>query len=525
MKKYCLALLFVSVCANVLIAQTVVSLTTPVNKYLYSSSCCSEPRLNITELNKLIARTTFTNTSTYNATPNDNSNDLTAIANCMNAAVATSGHLHGVKFNQSGTYLLGGANSFNNNQKKTITVPAGDTLIIYAYNATLKANNLSRNTFLSFQCTVPTGSTYSGCVIWVGGTIDGNQTFQIWPGNPRGGQYNGPFPESHARMVGIIGADFAVFNDVNVINTVVDGPTAEVCNLTVFNNSTASNGAPIHWNDEGVTGSGVLEQGSYFKTTRIGLLYSYFLNLTCDGGSIGVHVSTETSLQSKLNANAVAFIYNCNFKNQAQDAIHIEDNRNVVIKNCHFDADLTQPVNQLHNYLERIWFTNQTANVAIDNCSFRNTYVTFNLASVLNTAIISNSSFVSDYTNSYLPYFINNGINVVNCTFAGKTGGPQVWADFVKYCTFSGYNNQYAITGSTYTDSCTFPTGVNAINSASGNFHNNYSSNAKVNNTPSGTWFTKFQNRIDIYNKQGSGTPAFLNSFVGWVYRYTWTQF
>lgn len=510
MKKV-LAFLTLLVCVAAK-AQTVATVTMPMNKYVHTSGCCSQPTVNMTEVNALVKRATYINVSDYTAA-NDAGNDLNGIQSCLNAAVASTKKLIGIRFVANGSYVLGTTNSTNSNQKKTVNFANGDTLIIDLNGATLKAANLSRYSWLEID-----NSGATGAVIVINGNLDGNQYNQVWPGNSHGGQYNASFVEDHGRFLGFKGWNFALATGVDLQNIVVDGIGMEDCNMAVFNDGVATGGAPFHFNDEGVAGTGVGEQGTYYKSISVGTLASYYLNLICIGGSIGTHVSTRTDEQPLLVATAVAYHYNCYYKNQAQDAAHIEDCRNAVFRRCTFESDNTAPAG-MHNYLQRIWCTNQTATVTIDRCNFKNAWVEMNLGANLILAIVRLSNFTSTYNTGYINHFVSSAgqkgpLNIIASTFTGRVGSEAVQADYVKGSTFTNTVASVAIRGSNSTDSNTFVNAVKATSTTSGNYHNTYVNTSGSNSTPSGNWFNVFLNRIDLYKKEETAASQFLSYVI-----------
>lgn len=487
------------------VAQTTANINLPVNQFLHVSSCCSQPTVNQTELNKLYARTSFVKAQNY-ATPNDNVNDLNTITSAINAALATSGKRHGVDFGTFGTsggnYILGSANSTNTNQKKSFTVPSGDTLVLKGVNVWLKANNLSRNTFLEFTSG---GALYTGVIIWDGVNIDGNQANQIWPGNPKGGSYDAVWPEAHPRMVGFINLNMTIVNNTQCLNTVMDGFNITNNYWSVFNNCYANGGAPI-WYDK------VGDQGTYFKVSSNRYRYAYFMNVECYGGSIGCHISFPTADQATLMVNSMTgYFFRVKCYNQAQDNIHIEDCWNVVFRLCDLQTDTEAPAGQI--YQPRIHISNQTRVAVVDRCNFRNVRVNFNEAGNLQLGIIRNSTFLSEYATNYLPNFIFNATNVLKCTFKGKVKDEAVQAKYVKLSSFDNWGGGYGITGSSYTDSCTFSSATKAIASGSGNFYNTLAGTYVAGNA-TGSWQTNFSNHIDLYRLNLDNSTDLLQKLV-----------
>jgi hypothetical protein len=67
---------------------------------------------------------------------------------------------------------------------------------VLAYGATIKFKAQTRYTWLNFN--YPNNSNTTGTLIWLGGTLDGDQFNQIWPTNPHGGVYT---PASNLRYL------------------------------------------------------------------------------------------------------------------------------------------------------------------------------------------------------------------------------------------------------------------------------------------------------------------------------------
>ena len=427
-----LFLLMLSVQSKAQITDTTVF---PLNEYLYTTGSSPYPSVNNDKLSAIDV-SNFVNVMDYGAKGDGKTLDDKAIANAFKAAQ------YGVIFPSGKTFLV------SKMSKITLT----HDLTIYAYGATIKMAAFSRYSFLSLE--YQSGS-YHNTVLWLGGTLDGNKNKQSWPGSPTG---NNTWEESHGRLIGVSFAEFALFKDVTVINTVVDGISIEATKLGVIADSKASGGAPIQYNQ-------VAEQGTYFKFTRVGLKACYFLNLTCDGGSIGTHVSYPTN--ATMDNESLSVHVNCHFYNQAQNAVHIED----CYKNFFYNCTIGSDTNYL--YHPSIHLSNRSGIVSIKSCQFTNARVNFNQAAGLKLGIIDSCQFVSEYKGftSPLTAFIEGRPTVcINNTFSGRTSLKYQGAfKNIRNCTFSNFDS-LSISGGYAVDSCTFISGMKPASLAKGGF-------------------------------------------------------
>ncbi|TKK70126.1 T9SS type A sorting domain-containing protein [Ilyomonas limi] len=409
--------------------------TFPLNDYLYTTSASPYPLVNNDKLNA-IDKSKFVNVMDYGAKGDGKTLDDNAIANAFKAAQ------YGVIFPSGKTFIV----------SKTLKVVLTHDLTVYAYGATIKMAAFSRYSFLSLEYL---SGSYHNTVIWLGGTLNGNKNKQSWPGSPTG---NNAWAEDHGRFVGVSFAEFALFKDVTVINTVVDGISIEACKLGVIADSKASGGAPLQYNQ-------VQEQGTYFKFTRAGLKTCYFLNLTCDGGSIGTHVSYPEN--ATMDNETVSVHVNCKFYNQVQNAIHIEDCYKNFFYNCTVGADTG------YQYHPSVHLSNRTGIVSIKSCQFTNARVNFNQASSLKLGIIDSCQFVSEFKSfaSTLTTFIEGRPTVcINSTFSGRTSSKyQGVLKNIRNCTFTNFDS-LAVSGGYALDSCTFISGIKPASLAKGGF-------------------------------------------------------
>ncbi len=441
----------------------------PLNDYLYTTPDVPYPKVNETKVNS-INTSRFVNVMDYGAKGDGQTYDDQAIVNAFKNAQ------YGVIFPAGKTFLV----------SKISKVTLTHDLTVYAYGATIKMGAMCAYSFLSLK--YQSGS-YHNNVIWLGGTLDGNQYNQIWPGNPHGGKYNGGFVETHGRFLGVSFAEFVMFKDINVINTVVDGPTAESCKLAVFSNSKASGGAPYDYQTVG-------EQGTYFKSTREGMKTTYFLDLECTGGSIGTHLSYPTN--SSMDNSILSVHVNCKYSNQAQDAIHIEDCYKNFFYNCSVSADGSG------NYKERIHLSNRSGVVAVKNCQFTNAYVNFNQASNLRLGLVDNCTFLTNKTG--LRTFLDGKPHLcTNNTFSGKCSSEQADASNVRNCTFTNFGSK-ALTSAYATDGSQFVNGNTPVTTASNGFLVNCTfqqvTNTSYRTSPpsDNNWKQVFNSYIDVYS-------------------------
>jgi hypothetical protein len=135
-------------------------------------------------------------------------------------------------------------------------------LIIYAYGATVKKNDLTGYGWLQLNGNAGIKA------IFAGGTFDGNQQHQVWKGNPSGGRYDGSM-QGHNRLLGGINLDVFYLKDAHFRNVAMDGINGEDCRLTIVSSCDSLDAAKFHYNDEtgtnGKRDTGAGEQGSIYK--------------------------------------------------------------------------------------------------------------------------------------------------------------------------------------------------------------------------------------------------------------------
>ena len=415
-------------------AQTVNTTVFPLNEYLFTSNGNPYPLVNNDKLNA-IDTSKFVNVMNYGAKGDGKTFDDIAIANAFKAAE------YGVIFPSGKTFIV----------SKLSTIILTHDLTVYAYGATIKMAPFSRYSFLSLEYQY---GSYHNTVIWLGGTFDGNKNNQSWPGSPTG---NNIWEEQHGRLVGVNYAQFALFKGITLVNTVMDGIGLEENRIAVIADSKASGGAPLQY-------SQVQDQGTYFKCTRANSHAFYCMNLSCDGGSIGVHYSTPNYTASD---SSITVVYNCNFNNQAQDAIHFEDCKRVFLyKN-------TIGRNVKGSYNADVHVSNTTEIASIKSCQFRNARLDFNNSSNLLLGIIDSCQFISEYRKSALSiqtFIVGRPTVCINSSFSGKTALKYQGAlKNIRKCTFTNFDS-VAISGGYAIDSCVFISGMKPASLSKGGF-------------------------------------------------------
>ncbi len=415
-------------------AQSINTAVFPLNDYLYTSTGSPYPLIDSSKLNA-IDKSKFVNVMDFGAKGDGKTLDDNAISQAFKAAQ------YGVIFPSGKTFMV----------SKMTQITLTHDLTVYAYGATIKMAAFSKYSFLSLE--YQPGS-YHNNVIWLGGVIDGNKNNQSWPGSPTG---NSSWAEQHGRFVGVSYAEFALFKDITLVNIVMDGIGLEENRIAVIADCKASGGVPIQY-------SQVQKQGTYFKCTRANSHAFYCMNLTCDGGSIGVHYSTSNGTASD---SSLAVINNCNFYNQSQDALHFEDCKQIFVYNSTIGRDAKD------GYNADMHVSNSTVLASIKSCRFKNARVDFNNSSSLQLGIIDSCQFVSEFKNitSGIPTFIVGRPTVcINSTFSGKTTLQYQGAlKNVRKCTFTNFD-ALAVSGGYSIDSCTFVSGIKPASLSKGGF-------------------------------------------------------
>jgi hypothetical protein len=330
----------------------------------------------------------------------------------VSGSMSTSGFVNVMDYGAKGDGKTNDDNAFKKaisdivaKQKIGLLIPEGKTFLvssvinqqlqhdisIFAYGATIKKADLSGYGWLQMR------GKQGAKAIWSGGTIDGNQQFQQWYGNPTGGRYNGNMLGHNCLLAGV-GFDFFFTKDVNFKNIVMDGVRGEDNTLAIVSNCAFDNSATFHYNTEtGTNGkreNGAGDQGSAskFRVTKDNCHF-YLLDSTFVTGSIGHQSSFPQNLHGNNGSvpdNIVTFIGNCIFKNETQDVIHIEDSSKAifykVVTDCDDDGKFYQP---------RVWISNSTTVFYAQDCNFNNTVFNINRGNmklaVINGGTISSS--------------------------------------------------------------------------------------------------------------------------------------
>jgi hypothetical protein len=349
------------------------SVILPINEYLELIPGTPYPKAN-DKVSSAMSTAGFINVMDYGAKGDGKTNDDGAIKKAFTAAKT------GVLFPSGHTFLV----------SSMLNISLSRDLIIYAYGATIKKDDLSGYGWLQIR------GKAGVKVIYAGGAIDGNQQFQQWAGNPTGGRYNGSM-QGHNCLLAAVDFDFFYVKDVSLQNVVMDGIRGEDNTLTVVSNCSSDNAATFHYNPEigsnGKKENGAGDQGSAskFRITKDNCHY-YLLDSTFVTGSIG-HQSSFPEANKKDNSipdNIVTVIGNCIFKNFAQDLIHIEDSSKAIFYNVICDCD-----DNGQFYQPRIWISNSTTVFYAANCSFNNTVLNFVNRASMKLAIITGGNISS----------------------------------------------------------------------------------------------------------------------------------
>jgi hypothetical protein len=427
--------------------------------------CSVYPKVYQQKVNSL-GHAGFKNPDDYGANGNDASPDDAAIKAAFNAAKTAK---TGVIFTSGKTYYMSALFKMN--------LAPSDTIRVYAYGATIVASPLTVNSFFDF---IWSNSTVGGGIIWLGGTIDGNQFNQYWPYNPHGGIYdtraqandnnNQGFAEAHACLLAAELAGFALFKDIKFVNSVLDCVRVEGCKLAVVADCTADNGAPVHYNTESQYSStpGVSEQGSYFKFRTIpnapAEQNAYFLSLRMIGGSIAIQFSYPDPRDgtTTMPHNTIGVIANCYAWNQAQDNYHVED----CYKNYFYNS--VAGADAVGDYMPRVWVSNRTGVCSFVKCTFINSWINYVSAVELKLGMIKDCKFVSQYTagNSKCAYFVSHATHITNSTFDGRVTSAQVTiTPYISGCIFSNWTSKAVGTGANVVDNCSFIGGASPVGS------------------------------------------------------------
>lgn len=424
----------------------------------------------------------------YGALGNGIADDGNAIIAAFNASF-TSGRT--VFFTPGKTYL--------SSKQLVLNVPPFSFIRVWAEGATLKMKTKSRYSMILLSCPA---NSYTSTILWRGGTIDGNQSNQIYPGNTKGGTFDGAWQEDHGVLLQADWFSLAIFYNVKVKNAVVDGISIRRSFLGVIAYCSAKDGAPLQY-------ASVSEQGSAFKITRSGYKYAYFLGDTCTTSSIGIHCSFEQNLKDQFDTTTTAVIFACVMKNNSMNAIHVEDCARTYVDSVNVDND-----NGAASY-PQILFSNLSRIVSVQNSYFRNQLLSFSNSVNLRAGLVKNCTFLTDVpvgVSVKLRCFIEGGATfVANSTFTGTTENAPVktfYAHNILVQNYGTVNNP--IIGAYMVDSSTIKNGTKGISFRPDNENRCYFNtfinvgNKNTNKTPPDNWddvWNRTMLRVNIANR------------------------
>jgi hypothetical protein len=425
---------------------------------------------------------------TYGATGNGIADDGNAIIAAFNASFSSG---RTVFFTPGKTYLA--------STQLVIDVPPFTTTRVWAEGATLKMKSRTRYSMIFFKCPE---NFYTSIIQWRGGTIDGNQTNQIYPGNVRGGTYDGAWQEDHGALILADWFNIAVFYNVKIIHAVVDGISIRksFCGTVAY--CSAKDAAPLQY-------ATISEQGTAFKVTRNGYKYSYAIGDTAISCSIGIQASFEQKLKDQFDTTTTIVVFGGYYKNNSMNAIHIEDCARTYIDSVTVDND-----NGAASY-PQILFSNLSRIVSVQNSYFRNQLLSFSNSVNLRAGLVKNCTFLTDVpvgVSVKLRCFIEGGATfVANSTFTGTTTNAPVktfYAHNILVQNYGTVNNP--IIGAYMVDSSTIKNGTKGISFRPDNENRCYFNtfinvgNKNTNKTPPDNWDDVWNNtmlRINIANR------------------------
>jgi hypothetical protein len=477
----------------------------PMNQYL-APDPLNAPFPKLSAAVDAITPTGFLNVMDYGAAGNGTTRDDNAIKACFDACPDGGG----VIFPSGRTYLV--------STIKVVTL--NRNIKVWAYGATIKMDNLCRYSFLSLQSDqYGQSGTWTGSVIWLGGTLDGNRANQQWPGNP---DHTGPFVEAHGTFLEMDSVAFAYAKDVTVINIIMDGISFRAVKLGIFANCTCTNAAPIRFAEH-------QEQGTAFKFTRVGMKTCYYFNVTATGGSIGVELSYPQSAGG-VDPETLGVFNNCRFINQKQNSLHIEDCAQTFYYKTTVERDVTE------SFFQSFTVSNRSTHAILKDCTIRNVRLDFNQEQNLVLSIITGCTHTFEWadgaTNREDQMVVGKLTVMASSNFIGKAVTRQVAGNGARKCTFRNFG-PLAFKGHIVTNT-TFDTGVRPGELlGSGTFNITPDcvyinvSNPVTRTTPAAAnWKDTFASYVSVRNdsnvflgyiKAGSDGPAFACT-------YAWTQ-
>lgn len=481
MKKL-LAFLPLLLCASLLLAQVTDNTYLPFNSYITTDGCNPYPVISSSAISA-ISTTGFKNPMDYGAAGNGTTLDDDAIQACFQAANTAN---TGVIFPTGHTFLVSKLNS----------VILTHNLIVSAYGATIKMADMKRYSAFIFQYDTTTNNRKWN-FIWLGGTLDGNQQHQAYPGSPSGVN---TWEEAHGQFVRILRAGFSLFKDVTLTNITVDGITFSKCRIAFVSDCSANNGAPLRYNE-------VQDQGTYFKVRQEGGTTDGTMfvvnNTTCANGSIGIHYSTNN-----IEDSSVTILNNVEIYNGAQDAIHFEHSRRNFMYNCFIWRDTTTKWysgSRVRKYSADMHVSNNTKIASFKKCTFHDARIDPRNSSDMVIAVIDSCVFANKGRAAMIDE-PGHFTHVTNSSF-DKSGTFQTSVWYSKKSTYTNFGSSYAIINAKIVDSCTFQTGTVApINPLTAKiYHNTFisCSHPNTNVTPSGDWSAAFRSMIVIRKLTG----------------------
>lgn len=441
MKKVLLSSL-VSCLSLIVTAQVSDTIVLKVNHFVRIQSCCGMPEVIEDSINA-ISLAGFKNIMDYNAVGNGTTDDYNAIKAAVTAADAGTANAQGWR----GIIIPSGRTFLTS---KLLQFTLHHNFIVYAVGSTIKAQALSRYSFFSLD--FPQDSqTFDG--LWIGGTIDGNQTFEKWGGNPRGGIYDVATTtvEAHGRFAGWTSARFGLFYKVKCINMVMDGIACEATLLGVISDCTSENSARVNYAESGQQNTDFKARW-YIATKDRGNTIYFLKDSAFGGGGMGIQVSYPQ--QSTMDNSTITVVAYCYVNNIGQNSLHFEDTRKAILYASYFGQDTTLSVTP------SVHVSNRTEAFAMIKCNIRNVWLNLNNAPELRVGLVRRSTFISEFSGNQLPELIHNVTHVYGNTFSGKVSQDQVFAKYARKNVFTNFGSKKALTGVINAEGNTFQTGT-----------------------------------------------------------------